>query len=274
MATYTTRNRLAKTAKGEARHTWADNYGAMLDLVDFVSDGRTAFALSGSKTLTTTSADPGTADEARSRVLHITSGTGGTVTIPNLEKVYHVINDATGEVTFTVGSGTTCKIGPKRRGIVYCTGSAVCYRTHLDTGFSAISSTDASSSTGATITLFPDSFSEFVISASNIQQSSGGARNLQMTIKRGGTTLLAATTLISATSGSPYNVDVRITHTPFQMYVWATAQSGYSTSGMTVYDFVTPGSFGTAPAPDTVVIDYSVATAFSNGAGVIKLDGR
>jgi hypothetical protein len=66
-----------------------------------------SFALSTTKSLTT--AD-GSADEARMRYINITSGTGGTVTIPNVEKLYLVRNNTSGNVIFTTGSGTTATV--------------------------------------------------------------------------------------------------------------------------------------------------------------------
>ncbi|MES3028490.1 MAG: hypothetical protein V4820_11630 [Pseudomonadota bacterium] len=78
-----------------------------IELIDTAIRGRTAFTLSGPKTLTSTN---GVANEARSAILHITGGTGGTVTVPNLSKPYLVINGATGAVTITAGGMTTASV--------------------------------------------------------------------------------------------------------------------------------------------------------------------
>lgn len=107
-STATTRNRLEKQGTGENTGTWGSKLNtATIDLIDAALDGRTAFSLSGSKTLTSTNY---AADESRMRFLDITGGTGGTVTIPSLEKWYLVRNAATGSVTFTTGSGTTVEV--------------------------------------------------------------------------------------------------------------------------------------------------------------------
>lgn len=104
-STATARNRFEKQGAGENANTWGTKLNTTgLDLIDEALDGQTAFALSGNKTLTSTNF---TADEARRRVLHITGGTGGTITLPSVEKLYFVINGSTGTVTLTTGSGIT-----------------------------------------------------------------------------------------------------------------------------------------------------------------------
>lgn len=124
-STFTARNRLEKQAPGENNNNWGlllnEN---MIDLIDAASDGRASFSLSGLKTLTT--AD-GSADEARMRFIDVTGGTGGTVTIPNLEKWYLVRNNSSGDVIFTTGSGTTAAIASGKRTVIISTGSNVVY---------------------------------------------------------------------------------------------------------------------------------------------------
>lgn len=107
-STPTTRNRLEKQGSGDNANTWGSvlNTNA-LDLIDAALDGRTTFTLSGTKTLSSTNY---AADESRKRFLDITSGTGGTVTIPSVEKVYFVRNNTSGAVIFTTGSGTTASV--------------------------------------------------------------------------------------------------------------------------------------------------------------------
>lgn len=104
----TTRNRLEKQATGENSNTWGDRFNSnFADLIDVSLDGMTSFTLSAPKTLT---ANNYASDESRARYLNITGGTGGTVTIPNLEKLYLVRNASSGTVTFTTGSGTTADV--------------------------------------------------------------------------------------------------------------------------------------------------------------------
>lgn len=107
-SSYTARNRLEQQNPGENNNTWGarlnDN---MIGMVDEALDGWAAFTLSGAKTLDAADGDP---DEARKRVLHITGGTGGTITLPAVEKAYLVRNAATGAVTFTLGTGLTVAV--------------------------------------------------------------------------------------------------------------------------------------------------------------------
>jgi hypothetical protein len=107
-STATTRLRLEKQATGENNNAWGSKINtAAFDLIDTAIAGRTTFTLSGTKTLSSTNY---VADESRAAWLDITSGTGGTVTIPSVEKTYIVRNNTSGTVVFTTGSGTTASL--------------------------------------------------------------------------------------------------------------------------------------------------------------------
>lgn len=107
-STYTSRLRLNAQAPGDNLNTWGLvlNAGVHQLLEDAVAR-RVAFALSGSKTLTTAN---GADDEARCAFLDVTSGSGGTITIPAVEKVYIVRNGASGDVIVTTGGGATATV--------------------------------------------------------------------------------------------------------------------------------------------------------------------
>lgn len=123
VSTATTRNRLEKQGTGENTGTWGSKLNtATIDLIDAALDGRTAFTLSGSKTLTSVNY---AADESRMRFIDITGGTGGTVTIPSLEKWYLVRNASSGGVTFTTGSGVTFEVSAGDTGLITCDGTNV-----------------------------------------------------------------------------------------------------------------------------------------------------
>lgn len=124
-STYTTRNRAEKQGAGENSNTWGTRANQnTFDMFDEALDGVEAFTLSAPKTLTT--AD-GLTDEARNRVLNITSGSGGTVTIPNVEKAYLVRNACSGAVTFTTGSGVTADVPASGVQWIFSTGSNAVY---------------------------------------------------------------------------------------------------------------------------------------------------
>lgn len=123
-STATTRLRLEKQAAGENDTTWGTRLNTnMIDMVD-EAFGVSAFTLSGTKTLST--ADYST-DESRPMVLNITSGTGGTVTIPNVQKAYFVRNATSGTVTFTTGSGTTADVAAGEYQWIVSVGGNVVY---------------------------------------------------------------------------------------------------------------------------------------------------
>ena len=125
--TYTTRNRFEKMEPGAYADTWASRVNGQFgsDLIDAAMDGVLALTVSGSVTLSTAN---GSSDQARYRCLNIT-GTGGTVTIPNLEKCYMVRNASSGTVTFTTGSGASAAVLAGTSTWVFSTGSNAVYAT-------------------------------------------------------------------------------------------------------------------------------------------------
>lgn len=125
--TYTTSNRFEKMEPGQYLDTWGARWNAQggSDLIDASLDGVEDFALSGSKTLTNNN---GAADEARKRALNITGGTGGTITIPNVDKLYFVRNGSSGDVIITTGSGTTATIKAGLAKWVMCDGANNVYQ--------------------------------------------------------------------------------------------------------------------------------------------------
>lgn len=123
-STFTTRNRAEKQGIGENNNGWGTILnGNVIDMFDEALDGMVSFTLSGTKTLSTAS---GATDEARKRFLNVTGGTGGTITIPNLEKLYFVRNQSSGNVVLSTGSGTTGTIPTLTNGWAVCEGGNVC----------------------------------------------------------------------------------------------------------------------------------------------------
>jgi hypothetical protein len=100
VSTATSRLRLQKQGTGDNSGTWGSELNTtVFDLLDTAIAGVTAVTVSGPVTLTTNNY---AADQARAAILHIT-GTGGTVTLPNVSKAYIVRIDASGTVTFNTG---------------------------------------------------------------------------------------------------------------------------------------------------------------------------
>lgn len=130
-STYTSSLRLTLQATGEGLNVWGVilNSG-VFSLVDYAIAGRAAFSLSGSKTLTSNN---GATDEARAAMLDITGGTGGTITIPAVSKIYLVRNGASGNVVITTGGGATITIRPGESLLVFTDGTDV--RSTFSTDF-------------------------------------------------------------------------------------------------------------------------------------------
>jgi len=131
--TATTRNYAARPAAGELGNAWGPVVvEGTFDVFDWALDGISSFTLSGSKTLTVTNF---VQCEANARTLNITGGTGGTITIPNTEKLRFVRNASSGDVIITTGSGTTATVPAGALGIVYSFGGNV-VRSFLGSGAS------------------------------------------------------------------------------------------------------------------------------------------
>lgn len=130
-STYTPSLRFTLQATGEGLNVWGVilNSG-VFSLVDYSIAGRAAFSLSGSKTLTSNN---GATDEARAAMLDITGGTGGTITIPAVSKIYLVRNGASGNVVITTGGGATITIRPGESLLVFTDGTDV--RSTFSTDF-------------------------------------------------------------------------------------------------------------------------------------------
>lgn len=129
----TTRNRYRKMETGTHEESWGEDLNEdVIDLIDESQDGVTSFAVSGSVTLSSTDF---VSNQARHRVLVISSGSGGTVTIPGRQKNYLVMVDTsvTGDTIFTTGSGRTAtvKYSATTRNLV----AIVCDGTNVDHQF-------------------------------------------------------------------------------------------------------------------------------------------
>lgn len=117
-SSYSLRFRLNYQAPGDNLNIWGTvlNTGVFQLLEDAIAR-RVAFTLSGAKVLTSAN---GAADEARCAFLDITGGTGGTITIPSVEKLYLVRNGSSGNVIVTTGAGATVTLAATEFTYVAC----------------------------------------------------------------------------------------------------------------------------------------------------------
>lgn len=121
-STFSPRLRLNLQAPGDNLNLWGLILNALFQMLEDSIAKRLAFPLSGVKSLTTAL---GQTDEARSAFLEVTGGTGGTITIPSVEKIYLVRNGASGDVTMTTGAGATAILTPGELNLVVCDASNV-----------------------------------------------------------------------------------------------------------------------------------------------------
>lgn len=120
-SSYTANLRFTLQATGENQNTWGNilNSG-VFSLVDASIAGRYSGTLSGTVTLTTAQ---GAADQARNAILDFTGGTGGTVTVPAVSKLYFVRNNTSGDVVITTGGSTNATVHSGERVFVYSDGT-------------------------------------------------------------------------------------------------------------------------------------------------------
>lgn len=104
-------------------NVWGEvNNDEVVELIDEAIRGRAAFALTGTVTLTATS---GVTNQARCMLLHATSGSGGTVVIPAISKLYIAWNQSTGDMVISTGGATTTTLETGDLTVIFCDGDKV-----------------------------------------------------------------------------------------------------------------------------------------------------
>lgn len=126
MATaYSAALRLGKPEVGADESTWGTILDAMVDMVDEAVGGYVSVALAGSNV--TLTANNNATDQARNAVIKFTGTPGATrtVTAPDVEKTYWLINATTdgSALTFKTGAGTTVSVINGAIACVYCDGA-------------------------------------------------------------------------------------------------------------------------------------------------------
>lgn len=121
VSTPTPRLRVEQQPAGSNPATWGDPHlNQATQRLEEAICGFCSFTLSGAATLSTANF---TGDQAHFAVLNVTGGTGGTVTIPSVEKLYTVINGSTGQVVITTGSGLNATLNAGEVYGVACDGA-------------------------------------------------------------------------------------------------------------------------------------------------------
>ena len=122
VSTPTTRLRIEQQAAGTNVSTWGDPHlNQALQRVEESICGFCSLAnVVGPLSLTTANF---TGDQAHFAVLNITSGTGGAITIPSVEKLYTVINNTSGIIQITTGAGAVASLAAGSVSQVACDSS-------------------------------------------------------------------------------------------------------------------------------------------------------
>ena len=132
-STYSASFRLNYQAPGDNLNTWGTTLNnGVFQLLEDALAGSASLSVSGPVSLTSVN---GATDQARCLAINVTGGTGGTITVPGVKKLYFVRNTASGAVVITTGSGATASFAAGEVGFCYCPDGTNFYRTSLQNDF-------------------------------------------------------------------------------------------------------------------------------------------
>jgi hypothetical protein len=147
-STYTISFRLNLQAPGDNLNTWGVQLNnGVFQLLEDALAGSVTQTLSGPLILTSVN---GATDQARCMALNITGGTGGTITVPSVKKLYFVRNASSGAVVVTTGSGASASFAAGEVGFCYSPDGTNFYRTTTATNFGGVTLTNLGAPTANT----------------------------------------------------------------------------------------------------------------------------
>jgi hypothetical protein len=139
-STYTISFRLNLQAPGDNLNTWGVQLNnGVFQLLEDALAGSVTQTLSGPLILTSVN---GATDQARCMALNITGGTGGTITVPSVKKLYFVRNASSGAVVVTTGAGASASFAAGEVGFCYSPDGTNFYRTTTATNFGGVTLTN------------------------------------------------------------------------------------------------------------------------------------
>lgn len=206
MATYSTRNRLVKQATNENPNTWGTTLnGGMIDMIDEASDGITALALTGDVTLTSNS---GATDQARKRVLNITSSDqhARVITIPAVEKWYIVENESAYRVNIKTAAGTAAVVPGGCSAVVKCDATD-CFKL-MQTDYGIISTSSPTSGLSFVLTLTGFNCRDFLLTFKGL--TCAGGNTLSLEFSSDNATWTTAGSFVSTSGANAYYGGIEI----------------------------------------------------------------
>jgi hypothetical protein len=229
-------------ATGENSGTWGSITNVNLQEIDAAIAGVFTITLTGSTTLafTTNSSSTTYTDESgRNKTIILNgalSATTVTVTVPNIEKDYVIINNSGGTVTVSSGGATTVNIGTGSKNYVIVD----------PTTTSVISAVPAASPGGAT---------------TNVQYNSGGSFAGNTNFTYDGTTVTILNAAFSSTANLLTQSELRFQDTSGGQYVGLRASTTVATS----FTLNLPTTSGTAN--QVITTDGSGNLSFATVSG-------
>jgi hypothetical protein len=174
-SSYSVSFRLNYQAPGDNLNTWGVQLNnGVFQLLEDALAGSVTQALSGPLILTSVN---GATDQARCLALNITGGTGGTITVPSVKKLYFVRNASSGAVVVTTGSGASASFAAGEVGFCYSPDGTNFYRTTTATNFGGVTLTNLgapSANTDAATKGYVDGVA-FTMAAGSLPGQSGNA---------------------------------------------------------------------------------------------------
>jgi hypothetical protein len=222
-------------ATGENSGTWGSITNVNLQEIDAAIAGVFTITLTGSTTLafTTNSSSTTYTDESgRNKTIILNgslSATTVTVTVPNIEKDYVIINNSGGTVTVSSGGATTVNIGTGSKNYVIVD----------PTTTSVISAVPAASPGGAT---------------TNVQYNSGGSFAGNTNFTYDGTTVTILNAAFSSTANLLTQSELRFQDTSGGQYVGLRASTTVATS----FTLNLPTTSGTANQVIQLLMDLVI----------------
>jgi len=132
-STYSPSFRLNYQAPGDNLNVWGTTLNTgVFQLLEDALAGSASLSVSGPVSLTAVN---GATDQARCLAINVTGGTGGTITVPGVKKLYFVRNTASGAVVITTGSGATASFAAGEVGFCYSPDGINFYKTSTTTDF-------------------------------------------------------------------------------------------------------------------------------------------
>ena len=265
---------------GENANAWGDQTNYNWNRMEDASDGYATLAVTGNHTLTFTTEPTSYADEnGRNKVIVFTGSAGGTrtITFPDIEKTYYLLNDSDSTLTLTSGTGaTTASLAAGKDMAIYVDGSDEVHNALANLAATTVTTSGAvtlgaQGTTGITLAGIPFFYGD---TGSIYTHDVSGTDSTAQYNTAYGLTALDAVTTADANTVIGYGAAGALTSGGESVYVgYLAAGSGVTTGGSNVgvgYE----ASKDITAAERTVAIGVRALQNITEGTGSIGIGGN